>query len=150
MSDLTRITISLENPLLEQFDRINTGKGYQNRSEAIRDLIRGELLRHGAQDGASSDEPRLAVVSLVYDHEARNLSHKLMDKQHHHHGIVVSMMHVHLGPRHCLEVTILRGPDHEVRHLADDMLATKGVLHGEIAYSSDEAELEGLSDRGSQ
>ena len=66
---------------------------------------------------------------------------KLIDKQHHHHDLVVSSLHVHLGERHCLEVSILRGPGGEVTHLGDELLATKGVLHGEITYTSGEANL---------
>lgn len=138
MTDLTRISISLEASLLEAFDRHIEGKGYATRSEAIRDLIRDGLIRaearqrHGVQ---------VAVVTLVYDHHARELAARLIDKQHHHHDVVVSTLHVHLGQRHCLEVTVLRGPGAEVAHLGDELLATKGVLHGEITYTGDEAGL---------
>jgi CopG family nickel-responsive transcriptional regulator len=137
MSDLTRISISLEATLLDAFDRRNDGKGYATRSEAIRDLIRERLVREEAAIGHAGSE-QVAVVTLVYDHHARELATRLIEKQHHSHGLVVSTMHVHLGERHCLEVSVLRGPPHDVRHLGDELLATKGVLHGEITYTGGE------------
>ena len=136
MTELTRISISLETALLEAFDRSSTGKGYPTRSEAIRDLIRDRLIREEATQARSGEQ--VAVVTLVYDHHARELAARLIDKQHHHHELVVSSLHVHLGERHCLEVTVLRGPAAEVRHLGEELLATKGVLHGEITYTSGE------------
>jgi CopG family nickel-responsive transcriptional regulator len=136
MADLTRISISLESALLSAFDRSNEAKGYPTRSEAIRDLIRDRLIRE--ESGANASGEQVAVVTLVYDHHARELAARLIDKQHHHHDLVVSSLHVHLGERHCLEVSVLRGPAHEVRHLGEELLSTKGVLHGEITYTSGE------------
>src|SRR6516164_9386262 len=135
MADLSRVSISLEAPLLEAFDQLIAAKGYATRSEAIRDLIRDRLIREGAKSRLGE---LVAVVSMVYDHHARELSAKLIDKQHHHHDVVVSTLHVHLGERHCLEVSILRGPIEEIRHLGDDLVATKGVLHGEVLFTSGE------------
>lgn len=146
MSDLTRISISLESNLLEAFDRRNEGKGYATRSEAIRDLIRDRLVHEQAGVGDPGVE-QVAVVTMVYDHHARELASRLVDMQHHHHGLVVSTLHVHLGERHCLEVSVLRGPPHDVRHLGDEMLATKGVLHGEITYTSGEHFFSDIADR---
>src|SRR5438876_1588944 len=138
MPELTRISISLEDALLKAFDHSSTAKGYATRSEAIRDLIRDRLIREEAVNAAGE---QVAVVTLVYDHHARELASRLIDKQHHHHNLVVSSLHVHLGERHCLEVSVLRGPGAEVRHLGDELLATKGVLHGEITYTTDEESL---------
>jgi CopG family nickel-responsive transcriptional regulator len=135
MADLTRISISLESALLDAFDRSIQAKGYPTRSEAIRDLIRERLIREQAERAAGE---QVAVVTLVYDHHARELAARLIDKQHHHHDLVVSSLHVHLGERHCLEVSVLRGPAHKVRHLGDELLATKGVLHGEVTLTSGE------------
>ena len=135
MEGLTRVSISLESALLGAFDRSITAKGYATRSEAIRDLIRERLIREEEQSAAGDG---VAVVTLVYDHHARELAARLIDKQHHHHGLVVSSLHVHLGERHCLEVTILRGPMKEVRHLGEELLATKGVLHGDVRFTSSE------------
>ena len=136
MPDLTRISISLETALLEAFDRRIAAQGYATRSEAVRDLIRDRLLREEHDRGQGE---QVAVVTLVYDHHARELAARLIDKQHHHHEIVVSSLHVHLGERHCLEVSVLRGRAEEVRHLGDELLATKGVLHGEISWTRGES-----------
>jgi CopG family nickel-responsive transcriptional regulator len=138
MADLTRVSISLENALLEEFDRWLAEKKYETRSEAIRDLIRDRLVKEAA---VRAEGEQVAVVTLVYDHHARELAARLIDKQHHHHDLVVSSLHVHLGERHCLEVSVLRGKAHEVRHLGDDLLATKGVLHGEMSFTGGEATL---------
>ncbi len=139
MSELTRISISLEESLLAAFDQLNEGKGYATRSEAIRDLIRDRLLK---EDVKKQTGEKVGVVSLVYDHHARELAVKLIEKQHHHHDVVVSTLHVHLGAHHCLEVTVLRGPIHEISHLAEELLATKGVLHGEVMYTGGEQQFQ--------
>src|SRR5262249_40590165 len=135
MAELTRISISLESALLDAFDRLLAAKHYATRSEGIRDLIRDRLIRAEAEH---AEGEQVAVVTLVYDHHARELAARLIDKQHHHHDLVVSTLHVHLGERHCLEVSVLRGPVAQVRHLGDELLATKGVLHGEITFTSGE------------
>jgi CopG family nickel-responsive transcriptional regulator len=137
MSELTRISISLESALLDAFDHSNAARGYPTRSEAIRDLIRDHLIREEGKTRRGNTE-QVAVLTLVYDHHARELAARLIDKQHHHHDLVVSSLHVHLGERHCLEVSVLRGPAAEVRHLGEELLSTKGVLHGEITYTSGE------------
>jgi CopG family nickel-responsive transcriptional regulator len=138
MPDLTRVSISLESALLEAFDQLIARKGYATRSEAIRDLIRDRLIREQTKHQKGE---QVAVVTMVYDHHARELASRLIDKQHHHHDVVVSCLHVHLGERHCLEVSVLRGPANEVTHLADELLAVKGVLHGEVTYTSGEKAL---------
>ena len=138
MTELTRISISLENVLLTAFDANIASRGYATRSEAIRDLIRAHLIgedSNGTEDGKAE---QVAVVTLVYDHHARELAARLIDKQHHHHNLVVSSLHVHLGERHCLEVSVLRGPPAEVRHLGEELLSIRGVLHGDITYTSGE------------
>jgi CopG family nickel-responsive transcriptional regulator len=135
---LTRVSISLENTLLDAFDRLIHAKGYDNRSEAVRDLIRARLIREEAEQAQGE---QVVVVTLVYDHHARELAAKLIDKQHHHHDLVVSTLHVHLGERHCLEVSVLRGPAAAVRHLGEDLLATRGVLHGELLFAGAEEAL---------
>ena len=138
MADLARVSISLEDALLESFDRHIEGKGYQTRSEAIRDLIRDCLIREEAKHRRGE---QIAIVSMVFDHHARELSAKLLDKQHHHHDLIVSTLHIHLGEHHCLEVSVLRGSGKDVVHLGDELLATKGVLHGDITFTSSEGTL---------
>ncbi len=138
MPELTRVSISLETALLDAFDLSNAGKGYETRSEAVRDLIRERLIREEPSGPNGSKTEQVAVVTLVYDHHARELATRLIDKQHHHHRLVVSTMHVHLGERHCLEVTVLRGPGDKVLHLGEELVAVKGVLHGEITFTGGE------------
>src|SRR4051812_10689566 len=104
MADLTRISISLESTLLDAFDRSNSTRGYSTRSEAIRDLIRDRLVQEEGTASLASSGEQVAVLTLVYDHHARELAAHLIEKQHHHHHLVVSSLHVHLGERHCLEV----------------------------------------------
>lgn len=135
MSELARVSISLEESLLAAFDKHIQDRGYANRSEAIRDLIRDKLIKEQAEH-ATADI--VGVLTLVYDHHARELATKLIEKQHEHHDVVVSTLHVHLGERHCLEVTILRGPVKDVKRLANALLATRGVLHGDLLLTSSE------------
>ena len=139
MEGLTRVSISLESALLDAFDRSIAARGYATRSEAIRDLIRDHLIREEAKGAQGETAERVAVLMLVYDHHARELAARLIDKQHHHHHLVVSSLHVHLGERHCLEVSVLRGPAAEVRHLGEELLSIRGVLHGEITFTSGES-----------
>ncbi|HEY7313376.1 MAG TPA: nickel-responsive transcriptional regulator NikR [Gemmataceae bacterium] len=139
MADLTRISISLEDVLLTAFDRSIAARGYATRSEAIRDLIRDHLIREESKGASDGPAEQVAVLTLVYDHHARELAARLIDKQHHHHHLVVSSLHVHLGERHCLEVSVLRGPGVEVRHLGEELLSIRGVLHGEITFTSGES-----------
>lgn len=139
MAELTRISISLENALLSAFDADIASRGYATRSEAIRDLIRAHLIGEEPSDAKNGTTDQVvAVLTLVYDHHARELAARLIDKQHHHHNLVVSGLHVHLGARHCLEVTVLRGLAAEVRHLGEELLSTRGVLHGDIIYTRGE------------
>ncbi len=137
MSELTRISISLESALLDAFDRLISGKSYATRSEAIRDLIRDRLIR---EEAGHSKSGQVAVVILVYDHHVPDLAIRLIATQHHHHHLVVATMHVHLGERHCLEVTVLRGASGDIRHLGDDLVAAKGVLHGEVIMVGSEVD----------
>ena len=104
----------------------------------MRNLIRQRLIHEAPSEPDGSTSEQVAVVTLVYDHHARELATRLIDKQHHHHTLVVSTMHVHLGERHCLEVSVLRGPADQVRHLGEELVAVKGVLHGEITFTGGE------------
>lgn len=133
MSVLTRFGISMDNTLLERFDRLIERKGYVNRSEAIRDLVRGALVE---DHWTRADEQAVGTVTIVYDHHTRDLADKLTEHQHTHHDAIVSALHVHLDPHHCLEVVVVRGSTEEVRRLADEMIGTKGVKHGKLVMST--------------
>jgi CopG family nickel-responsive transcriptional regulator len=127
---LERIGISLEEDLLAQFDKLIAEKGYVNRSEAVRDLIRDSLVqREWASRGR---EEKVAVVTLVYDHDSASLAQKLAHIQHENHRAVVSALHVHLDPHNCLEVLVLRGRGKDVSAMGDGLVSTKGVKYGKV------------------
>lgn len=133
MADLTRFGISIDARLLHRFDKMIEDKGYVNRSEAIRDLIRGALVE---EEWARDDQEIVGTVTLVYDHHTRDLSDKLTEHQHSHHNEIVSSLHVHLDAHHCLEVVVVRGKARQVKRLADELIGTKGVKHGKLVTST--------------
>lgn len=133
MTDLARFGISIDQHLLERFDELITRKGYVNRSEAIRDLIRNDLVEDSWQTGEAET---VGTVTLVYDHHTRDLSDKLTEHQHSHHDAIVSAMHVHLDAHHCLEVVVVRGTADKVKRLADELIGTKGVKHGKLVTTT--------------
>jgi CopG family nickel-responsive transcriptional regulator len=135
MANLSRIGISIDSDLLQRFDRFIADKGYENRSEAFRDLIRDRLV------GSAVVGPNALVVgtvTLIYDHHTRLLPEKLTDIQHEHHEIIISTLHAHLDHENCLEVIVLRGKSRDVQGLADRLISTKGVQHGRLVMSSPE------------
>jgi len=132
MTELTRTGVSIEEDLLEQFDRVITKRGYKNRSEAIRDLIRESLV----SEAVDQNRQVVATLSMIYDHHKPDLSNKLNEIQHHSHGNVLAATHVHLDADNCLEVVIMKGRSSEVRHLADHMLAMRGVKHGKLVVTT--------------
>ena len=127
---MQRVTVTLDDDLMAEIDRIIAVRGYQNRSEAIRDLARAGLSRMAQETGSTQD--CVGVLSYVYDHAARNLARRLTDTFHHHHDLTVASMHVHLDPENCLEVGILRGPMTELQHFADHVIAERSVRHGSL------------------
>jgi CopG family nickel-responsive transcriptional regulator len=134
MPGVTRFGVSLDQKLLAQFDRLIARKGYTNRSEAIRDLIRESLVREQWELG--TDEA-VGTLTLVYDHEIPDLSDKLMDLQHAHYKTIVSALHIHLDPHHCLEVLVLRGKAKELKAIADRLIGTRGVKHGTFSATAE-------------
>jgi CopG family nickel-responsive transcriptional regulator len=128
---LERIGISLDDDLLRQFDRLIAHKGYVNRSEAVRDLIRDSLVQREWAESTGRDE-KVAVVTLVYDHDSASLAQKLAHIQHENHRAVVSALHVHLDAHNCLEVLVLRGRARDVVAMGDGLVSTKGVKYGRV------------------
>jgi len=135
MAELSRIGVSIESDLLHRFDSFIKDKGYENRSEAIRDLIRDRLVGSAV---VAPNEAVVGSVTLIYDHHTRLLPEKLTDLQHASHAIVVSTLHVHLDHDRCLEVIVLRGKSRNVQKLADRLISMKGVRHGRLMMSSPE------------
>jgi CopG family nickel-responsive transcriptional regulator len=128
---LERIGVSLEDELLEKFDELIAEKGYVNRSEAIRDLIRDALVQRSWSESDAREE-RVAVVTLVYDHDSSSLAQKLAHIQHENHKAVVSALHVHMDEHNCLEVLVLRGRGKDVISMGEGLASTKGVKYGKL------------------
>ncbi|HTH99249.1 MAG TPA: nickel-responsive transcriptional regulator NikR [Stellaceae bacterium] len=139
---MQRITITLDDELIEAIDRLMAERGYQNRSEAIRDMTRAGITRT-AEDAAERRDPldppepaaeqtSVAALVYVYDHNARELSKRLTQSFHDHHDLTLATMHVHLDHDSCMEVAVLRGRMNEVRHIADHLIAERGVRHGRL------------------
>jgi CopG family nickel-responsive transcriptional regulator len=126
-----RFTISIDAELIEAFDEFIAGKGYANRSEAVRDLIR-ERLAAERLDATGEAAPAIACLSYVFDHDQRVLAARLVEAQHRHHHLSRATMHVHLDRHECMEVSILEGPVGEVRRFAEDVIAERGVRHGQL------------------
>jgi CopG family nickel-responsive transcriptional regulator len=138
MSDLSRIGVAIDAALLKQFDQLIARRGYTNRSEAFRDLIRDQLIEKTAE---LPDSIVVGTVTLVYDHHVRLLSERLTEMQHQAFHNVLSTLHVHLDHDHCLEVTVLKGKASVVRKMADALISTKGVKHGRLTITTTGAEL---------
>ena len=128
---LERFTISIDADLIAAFDALIARKGYENRSEAVRDLIREELSA-AKLEAEGANGWAVACLSYVYDHDQHRLASRLIDTHHRHHGLSKATMHAHLDSQECMEVTILEGPAAEVRRFAEDVIAERGVRHGEI------------------
>jgi len=129
MAETTRFGVSIEAALLRDFDRLCAAHGYANRSEALRDLMRGALARHAAELG---DAQTAGTLTLVYDHHKSDVAKKLTEAQHHAPVHVAAALHVHLDHNACLEVIVLRGQGRLIREFAQKLLAIKGVAHGEL------------------
>ena len=138
MSELSRIGVAIDSSLLKKFDHLIASRGYTNRSEAFRDLIRDELVQHTWE---RPDSSVVGTVTLVYDHHVRLLNEKLTDLQHDHHKSILSTLHVHLDHDNCLEVLVVRGKSAEVRRIADALISTRGVKHGRLTITTSGAEL---------
>lgn len=127
---MKRLTMSLDDDLADAFEALVRSRGYENRSEAFRDLLRQDL--GNARLLGNPDEPCIATLSYVYDHHQRQLAARLADFQHDHHDLTVSTMHVHLDHEHCLETVVLRGRTAAVQAFADTLMAQSGVSHGHL------------------
>ena len=131
MSDIVRFGISLENELLDNFDNMIKRRKYSNRSEAIRDLIRQELLKKDLEE----DREVAGAITFIYDHHQRNLLNKIIDVQHDYQDIIQSSQHIHLDHHNCLEIVALKGNSKKVNKLSDTLRALKGVMHGSLSMS---------------
>ena len=132
MKGLARIAISIDKKLMDRFDRSIEEKGYTNRSEAIRDLMRDSLVEMEWQ----ADAEVVGTITLVYNHHTRELPDTLNDLQHNYFHSIVSNLHIHLDEHNCLEVMVVRGKSSDVKKLADRLIGTRGVVHGKLTMAT--------------
>ncbi len=132
MSDLERLSISLEKPLQARLEKLVKDSHYTNRSEFIRDLIRNKIVEREWE----RDEEALGTVTLLYDHHTRGLSDRLTHLQHDHHSNILATTHVHLTHELCAEMIMIKGKAKLIRAMADAMSGEKGVLHAALSLSS--------------
>ena len=133
MAIVERFGVSMDKELFCHLDALVEERGYSSRSEAIRDLVRKEIVRTEWSDPSAEV---VGTVSIVYGHHEHHLADVLADLQHDHHALIVSSTHVHLDAHNCLEVIILRGPSARVRRIADALVSTKGVKHGGVVATT--------------
>jgi CopG family nickel-responsive transcriptional regulator len=129
---MQRVTITVDDDLATELDQFMAARGYANRSEAIRDLVRGSI-QHAAIEAATGKDC-VATLSYVFDHDVRDLPKRLTREFHDHHDLAQATLHVHLDHQSCLEVTVLRGHASEVKAFADHVIAERGVRHGHVAF----------------
>ncbi|MCX8103388.1 MAG: nickel-responsive transcriptional regulator NikR [Candidatus Bipolaricaulota bacterium] len=132
MSELVRFGVAVDEELLKRFDKLTVERGYANRSEALRDLMRDALVQQQWQ----ANQEVVGVITLLYDHHARNLEAQLTDIQHEHHKQILSTMHIHLDHDNCLEIVAVRGTGRQIEELATKLIGMKGVRHGKLTATS--------------
>ena len=137
MAKLIRFGVSLDKELLDKFDRRVRSMRYSSRSEALRDLIRGELVKKQWQDNREV----AGAITLVYDHHRRELVSELIDLQHNFQNLIICNQHIHLDHRNCLEIIAVKGNPRQVQKLADTLSSVRGVKHGTLSMSSTGREL---------
>jgi len=128
-----RFGVSIPDELLAKLDKLAKKKGYSNRSEVLRDLVRDRFVD---EEWAAPLSEVVGTVTLVYNHHSHDLSDKLADLQHSHFKNIISTTHIHLDHHNCLEVLVVRGKSRKVKDIADRLIATKGVKHGKLVMTS--------------
>ncbi len=132
MEKITRFGVSIEPDLLKKFDKIIKMEGYTNRSEAIRDLVRKNLIR---EENKNPNAESIGTLTMIYDHHTGNLTNKLLDLQHNHTKEILSTTHIHIDHNNCLEVLVLKGKTGKIQKLADNIKSLKGIKHGELVIT---------------
>ena len=129
---ITRFGVSIEPDLLKKFDKMIKKEGYVNRSEAIRDLVRKNLIFEKNKD---PNQKAIGTLTMIYDHHVGSLTDKLLDLQHDHTNEILVTTHVHIDHHNCLEVLVLKGKVGNIQKLADNIKALKGIKHGELVIT---------------
>ena len=129
---ITRFGVSIEPNLLKKFDKQIKKEGYKNRSEAIRDMIRKNIIQEKQKD---PDAKAIGTLTMIYDHHMGNLTNRLLDLQHDHTKEILTTTHIHIDHHNCLEVLVLKGKTGNIQKLADNIKALKGIKHGELVIT---------------
>ena len=135
---MTRFGVSINSRLLQNFDSLINKKGYVNRSEAIRDIIRDQLVESSCKN---NDSEMVGTINLVYNHGLKALAEKIAELQHHNHAHIISSLHVHLDEDHCFETLIVKGKMSDIKDVADRLIGIKGVIHGKLTTCTKGEEL---------
>jgi CopG family nickel-responsive transcriptional regulator len=138
VEEIVRFGVSMGKNLLESFDEMILKKGYTNRSEAFRDLVRDHLVE---QDWKVEKKEMIGTITIVYSHHTRGLPDTLTDLQHQFHSLIISTMHSHLDEDNCLEVLVVKGMVDEIKIFADKLISTRGVKHGKLTVTTTGKEL---------
>jgi CopG family nickel-responsive transcriptional regulator len=137
---VVRFSVSLPQDVAAALDRMSREKGYDNRSQAVADMVRAHLVEHMA----ASDEKEIAgSITLVYDHQRHHHGGTLTEMQHARRRLIVAALHIHLDPENCLEILAVKGPAKAIKHLADELIAAKGVKHGKLTLTGTGRDLPG-------
>ncbi|WP_258083021.1 nickel-responsive transcriptional regulator NikR [Thermococcus thermotolerans] len=135
---ITRFGVSVPSELLEKFDRIINEKGYVNRSEAIRDMMRDFIVRHEWEEG---DRDVAGTITIVYNHDEADVVKELLDLQHDYVDEIISSLHVHMDEHNCLEVVVVKGKATRIKEIAERLISLKGVKHGKLVMTTTGREL---------
>jgi CopG family transcriptional regulator, nickel-responsive regulator len=133
MGKIIRKGIAFDFELLKEFDKLIKKKGYKNRSEAIRDLIRKEFIE---QEKQNPDSNMIATLTIVYEHHKHHVQDELTHIQHHHPDIIRTSIHIHIDKDNCLEVIVVDGKVNDIKKLSDEIIACKGVKYGKLVMAS--------------
>ena len=138
MEEIVRFGVSMEKNLLASFDELISRKGYANRSEALRDLVRDHLVE---EEWKVEKKEMIGTITIVYNHHTRGLSDTLIELQHHFHNLIISTMHLHMDEDNCLEVLVVKGMVDKIKTIADKLISTRGVKHGKLTMTTTGKEL---------
>ncbi|MFH1522586.1 MAG: nickel-responsive transcriptional regulator NikR [Patescibacteria group bacterium] len=133
MKKLTRFSISIENSLLKRFEEKIYKKGYKNRSQAIADLIKKDLVK---EEWSDKDKEVAGTITLVYDHHQKTVLDRLLNLQHNFHKTIISTTHIHLDKENCLEVLVVKGKPKEIKIMADKLISIKGIKYGDLSTAT--------------
>ena len=133
MEKITRFGVSMNSQLLDMFDQYIHKKGYTNRSEAIRDIIRNYLV---SEEWLNGETETVGTITLVYSHESGEINERLIESQHHYYKYIISSVHIHLDSHNCLELLVVKGKAKKIQEIADHLISYRGVKHGKLTMTT--------------